>query len=471
MIFTEFRFFVFLFAVFAIHWLLRRDRWRKWWLLAASYYFYGCWDWRFLGLILFSTGWDYFVARGLARCESPERRKLLMTLSLAANLGVLGFFKYFNFFADSFATLAQAVGLPVGRVTLEIVLPVGVSFYTFQSLSYTIDVYRRKMPPEESLLDFATFVAFFPQLVAGPIVRAYDFLPQLKVPRRWDDIAFRWAIVMFSLGFFKKACVSDSFAPYVDAFFANPAGYSTWQSWLAVSLYAAQIYCDFSGYSDMAIASAALLGYRLTDNFAWPYFAANITDFWRRWHISLSTWLRDYLYISLGGNRHGTLKTYRNLMITMLLGGLWHGASWNFVFWGFLHGLALAVHKAFHRDGESSARPGLFAAGIARSLTVVWVLLAWVPFRSPDFATTLTIYKSMLGEPVWNSTIASDGISVLWIYLGGLLLASYGVFLKGLGTWWNRIPWPAFALVCGLWWSLMLAWKPVGAVPFIYFQF
>jgi alginate O-acetyltransferase complex protein AlgI len=471
MIFTEFRFFVFLLLVFAVHWTLRREGLRKLWLLAASYYFYGSWDWRFLGLIVASTVIDYYAAIGLERCRTSGGRRLLMTASLICNLGILGFFKYFNFFTESFAEFAALVGFPVNRVFLDIVLPVGISFYTFQTLSYTIDVYRRHMPVERNFLDFALFVAFFPQLVAGPIVRARDFLPQLNVPREWSMISFRWAVVMFSIGFFKKACVSDNFAPYVDAFFDNPQGYSVADSWLAVCLYAAQIYCDFSGYSDMAVASAALFGYRLTDNFAWPYFAANITDFWRRWHISLSSWLRDYLYISLGGNRRGRLRAYGNLMITMLLGGLWHGASWNFVLWGFLHGLALALHKAFHRERAAVAQGGLLASASARALTLLWVLLAWVPFRSSDFDTTIAVYQSMFGQTAWTAATPAVDLSALWYFLAILLLCSYATWLRGLGTWWNRIPLPAFALLCGAWWSGMLALKPVGVVPFIYFQF
>jgi alginate O-acetyltransferase complex protein AlgI len=284
-------------------------------------------------------------------------------------------------------------------------------------------------------------------------------------------VAFRWAAVMFTIGFFKKACVSDNLAPYVDAYFSNPAGYSAADSWLAVCLYAAQIYCDFSGYTDMAIASAALLGYRLTDNFAWPYFAANITDFWRRWHISLSTWLRDYLYVSLGGNRHGTLRTYRNLMLTMLLGGLWHGASWNFVFWGFLHGVALAVHKAVARGGGASSSESVFAAASARAATLFWVVLAWVPFRSADFATTVQIYQSMFGWQGTPVTTSAASFSMLWFDLALLVLGSYHFYQKGLGTWWERLPLPLFAGGFGLVWSFLLALKPVGVVPFIYFQF
>lgn len=343
MIFTEFRFFVFAAIVLAIYWAIPTDKYRKGWLLLVSYFFYGMWDWRFLSLIFLSTGVDYAVGLAMEAQSDEKKKRWLLILSLAVNLGVLGYFKYWNFFVDSFADAAGSMGLTVDPILLDIILPVGISFYTFQTLSYTLDIYRGSLRATRSLLDFSLFVAFFPQLVAGPIVRARDFLHQLDRKRAWAEVDLRWALTLFLLGFFKKACVADNLAPYVDGFFENPALYGTIDSWLATLMYSAQIYCDFSGYSDMAIAMAGLMGYRLTENFNAPYFASDIADFWRRWHISLSSWLRDYLYISLGGNRGGQLRTYRNLILTMLLGGLWHGASWNFVLWGAIHGVSLAL--------------------------------------------------------------------------------------------------------------------------------
>ena len=266
-------------------------------------------------------------------------------------------------------------------MTLSIVLPVGISFYTFQTLSYSIDIYAGRLQPQKSLLDLATFVAFFPQLVAGPIVRAADFLPQLAIARSFSQVNVRACLILFMVGFFKKACVSDNLAPIVDRYFSAPETYNALSSWIGVLSYTVQIYCDFSGYSDMAIACAGLLGYELCVNFDFPYLASSITDFWRRWHISLSTWLKDYLYIPLGGNRGGQLFTYRNLMLTMVLGGLWHGAAWTFVVWGALHGGALIAHKEWKKLMTSRAaatKPKNSLWPIL--LTFYWVCITWVFF-------------------------------------------------------------------------------------------
>jgi alginate O-acetyltransferase complex protein AlgI len=293
MLFVEPRFLLFFAAVALLYWSLPRNGWRKALLLVASYAFYGAWDWRFLALIGLTTIVDWSIARQLGETGDEHRRKHLVLASLSVNLGVLFAFKYLNFFADSAAALLESLGIPVNWTTLNIVLPVGISFYTFQSLSYTIDVYRREVEPRWSLADFALFVAFFPQLVAGPIVRAADFLPQLDGVRRFAEVPVRACLVLFLIGYFKKACVSDNIAPLIDPVFAKSVAYGSEALVAAVLLYAVQIYCDFSGYSDMAIALAGLLGYRLPLNFAWPYFADGIIDFWRRWHMSLSTWLRD----------------------------------------------------------------------------------------------------------------------------------------------------------------------------------
>ena len=332
MLFTQIEFLLFfIFCLISIY-LTSSNRFRKGILLFASYYFYAYWDWRFLSLIIYSTLIDFIVGKYIARTKNQQVRKRLLFISLVSNLSVLGFFKYFNFFINSLSIPLAEIGLNV--TTLNIILPIGISFYTFQTLSYTIDIYRNKIPPTSSILDFSLFVAFFPQIVAGPIVRAAEFLPQLKVKRviNWDNlfIGFR----LFTFGFFKKVFIADNLAIFVDKVFENPSVFSSITILLGVIAFGIQIYCDFSGYSDMAIGIAKALGYELPLNFNYPYIAKNITDFWRRWHMSLSFWLRDYLYIPLGGNRKGTRRTYINLMLTMLLGGLWHGASWNFVVWG-----------------------------------------------------------------------------------------------------------------------------------------
>jgi alginate O-acetyltransferase complex protein AlgI len=303
MIFTELSFLAFFALVFGVHWWLTSHRARKLWLLAASYFFYGAWDWRFLSLIVGSTALDYVVGLRLEGNDDERSRKRWIALSVVANLGLLGVFKYANFFLDSAIRLASALGFEASPHVLGIVLPVGISFYTFQTMSYSLDVYRRELRAVRDPLDFALFVTFFPQLVAGPIVRAIDFLPQLERVRVWRDVRVRACATLFLVGYVKKACIGDNVAELVDPYFKDPALYDALSAWIAVLFYAVQIYCDFSGYSDMAIATAGLFGYELRLNFDFPYFAASIRDFWRRWHMSLSSWLRDYLYIPLGGSR------------------------------------------------------------------------------------------------------------------------------------------------------------------------
>src|SRR3954451_14946747 len=390
MLFVEFRFFWFFLAVFAVYWSLRENRSRKIWLLLCSYFFYACWNWKFLFLIMASTALDYFVGTMLSRTENPGKRRGWLIMSLCANLGTIAFFKYYNFFVTSAAAMLAWLGLPASLHTLNIIIPVGVSFYTFHSMSYTIDVYRRKLEPVRSIVDLACFIGFFPQMVAGPIVRAFAFLPQLRTSRRFSGIDVRGALVLFLTGFIKKACIADAVAPYVDRYFDAPWNFTTGSAWVAVLFYAIQIYCDFSGYTDMAIATAALLGYELPVNFRFPYFAANISDFWHRWHISLSSWLRDYLYMALGGNRGPAWFVARNIMITMLLGGLWHGGAWTFVIWGGLHGIALLVHRAW------SLR---MTRWLAWALTIYWVCFAWIFFRAVDLPHAVPALRSFLFLP------------------------------------------------------------------------
>src|SRR5687767_13229182 len=396
MLFVEFRFFWFFLAVFAVYWSLRGNDSRKFWLLVCSYFFYACWNWKFLFLIMASTALDYFVGAALARTTDQRARRGWLILSLVANLGTIAFFKYYNFFVTSAAALLEWLGLPASLHTLNIVIPVGVSFYTFHSLSYTIDVYRGKLRPVTNILDLACFIGFFPQMVAGPIVRAFAFLPQLRTPRRFADVDVRGALVLFLGGFIKKACIADAVAPFVDRYFEAPWNFTAGSAWVGVLFYAIQIYCDFSGYTDMAIASAQLLGYELPLNFRFPYFARNISDFWHRWHISLSTWLRDYLYIPLGGNRGPRWFVYRNIMITMLLGGLWHGGAWTFVIWGGLHGLALVVHRQWVQRTEGRALARSVMRWLAWPLTIYWVCVAWIFFRAVDLKHAIPALESFL---------------------------------------------------------------------------
>lgn len=349
-------------------------------VLVASYVFYGVWDWRFLTLLWLSTVVDYTVGRRIEATEDPRRRLLLLRVSLVTNLGILGTFKYLGFFVDSFVDLADRVGFAVSAPTLAIVLPVGISFYTFQTLAYTIDVYRREIPATRDPLAFAVYVAFFPQLVAGPIERAGRLLPQFERRREPPSRDQVWSgIHLIAQGLVKKVAIADAVAPFVNDAFERSADAGMAALTLGVVGFGLQIYADFSAYTDIARGSARLLGIELVRNFEQPYLSTSITDFWRRWHMSLSTWLRDYLYIPLGGNRTG--HTTRNLLLTMLLGGLWHGAAWTFVIWGGLHGLYLVVHR---RMGRGEAHPGLPRVTELPALVVTWlaVHLAWVLFRA-----------------------------------------------------------------------------------------
>ncbi|MEE4274005.1 MAG: MBOAT family O-acyltransferase [Thermoanaerobaculales bacterium] len=466
MIFTEFRFLFFFVVVFVIRWMLRDLRAQKLWLLLCSYVFYAAWDWRFLSLIWISTAVDYLVGLRLGAEAEVSRRKLWVTASVVTNLSILGIFKYYNFFAESLTSLLSLLGLPVSYSVVHIVLPVGISFYTFQTMSYSLDIYRGRLEPTRSLLDLALFVGFFPQLVAGPIVRARAFLPQLDVRARFQDVDFRSSLVLFMSGYFKKACVSDNIAPYVDRFFAAPDEFTALSAWTAVLLYAAQIYCDFSGYSEMAIACARMLGFELGENFNFPYLATSIKDFWRRWHISLSSWLRDYLYISLGGNRGSTLFTYRNLMLTMLLGGLWHGASWNFVIWGGLHGAALIAHRLWEPFGRRL--PTAFSGGFGFVLTMWWVNLAWIFFRAADLGEAMAVTRSYV--LFIDNGPRELGPGVLWLLLVLAVLHVAGA-LSHRSSWWRRAPGWAFAAAYGLLAALALSLVHPAAQPFIYFQF
>jgi alginate O-acetyltransferase complex protein AlgI len=463
MIFSEPRFLYFFALVFVVSFSLRSNRWRKAWLLVCSYAFYANWDWRFLSLLLISTGVDFVVGARLGRVSEPRTRKLLLTASLTANLGILAVFKYMDFFIESAARFSAWLGLPVSVSTLGLVLPMGISFYTFQTLSYTIDVYRNQMRPVRSLLDFALFVSFFPQLVAGPIVRAREFLPQLARAPKLTEIEFRRFLVLFLIGFVKKACIADRVAQVADPVFANPSAFGASSQWLASVLYSTQIYCDFSGYTDMAIAATGLLGYRLTLNFDFPYLARSIRDFWRRWHISLSTWFRDYLYIPMGGSRAGSGRTGLNLVIVFLLCGLWHGASWNFILWGAFHGTFLALERRVPADRLPPAIGWLY--------TLLVVNTAFVIFRAQDLGTAAQLLSGMFG--VTGSTVSSAHAlaSGWWLLLAGLLVIHAIQRHRGLFERIQRVPSWGFAAGYGTAVALALPWVVTRYTPFIYFQF
>jgi D-alanyl-lipoteichoic acid acyltransferase DltB (MBOAT superfamily) len=432
------------------------------------------WDWRFLGLMWLTTAVDYGVGRYLAHHEDERRRKIAFGLSLGLNLTVLGFFKYFDFFVGSATDLLDAFGISANEPTLEILLPVGISFYTFHGISYTFDVYRRDIEPANDLLDFAVFVAFFPQLVAGPIGRAHIQLPQFeheRPPLRWEQARSGLALIL--MGLFKKVAIADALAPFVDDAFTN-AGSASWMTLLGGTYaFALQIYGDFAGYSDVARGSSRLLGIELPVNFEQPYLSRNITEFWRTWHISLSSWLRDYLYIPLGGNRGGRRQTYRNLMLTMVLGGLWHGAAWTFVAWGTLHGLYLCAHRAYldrfpERRREASARFGwgdvLPALG-----TFQLACFAWIFFRAESFGQAFDVIRGIFSLRGGSVDV---GFVALLVLLG---LVSFAIDLAQRNRH-THTPMlslqPVFqGAVYGLFLVAIVVFSGGETVPFIYFQF
>lgn len=373
------------------------QKFRHIYLLITSYIFYGWWDWHFCFLMLLLTTIAYVTARQL----NGKYRKISIIIGVSTPIVILGIFKYLNFFLDSFSV---AFGIEK-LCSLNIILPVGISFYTFQSMSYTLDVYRDKIKAA-NFIDVALYVSFFPQLVAGPIVKAQDFLPQLKEKRRITLKGLEIGLQIFVMGMFKKIVLADRLSVFVDDVFATPAAFSSLTVILAIIAYALQIYFDFSGYSDMAIGSAKCLGYDIQRNFNLPYISKNPTEFWKRWHISLSTWLQEYLYIPLGGNRKGTRRTYINLMLTMLIGGLWHGANWTFVIWGALHGMALCIHKLYLKIFSTKIRIPIVSSIIMNN---VFVCLCWVFFRATSFSVAVEILEKVF---IW-----SDGIQQLYMWL------------------------------------------------------
>jgi D-alanyl-lipoteichoic acid acyltransferase DltB (MBOAT superfamily) len=393
MLFNSIDFVIFLFVVFVLYWFVTNKNFKlqNLLLLFSSYVFYGWWDWRFLSLILISSIVDYTSGIKISEAKTFRIKKTWLLISVFTNLGILGFFKYYNFFSDSFAIAMESLGWEVGSLTLNIILPVGISFYTFQTMSYSIDIYRGTLKPSRNIVAFFTYVAFFPQLVAGPIERASNLLPQIEKIRSFKEKWFNEGIIQIAVGLFRKVVIADNLAVYVDLIYENPEIYNSSTLLLATILYSFQIYYDFSGYSDIAIGTAKLFGFKFQQNFNLPYFSKSITEFWRRWHISLSSWLKDYLYISLGGNRKGIKITYRNLIITMLLGGLWHGSSWNFLVWGGIHGVVLSIEKLIF----SRAKIKNFKVW-GMIYTYIIVILAWVFFRAPNLDQSLYIISKLI---------------------------------------------------------------------------
>jgi alginate O-acetyltransferase complex protein AlgI len=482
MTFNSLPYALFLPVVVCVYWLLPARahlpghpgvRWRQCWLLSVSYVLYGAFDSRFALLLAFTTAVDYSVARWLdgPLADRPDRvRKRALAISVGVNLAVLGFFKYAGFFVDQAGDLFARAGLPTATFGLRILLPYGISFYTFQSIGYAVDVYRRRVPACHNALDFATFVAFFPQLVAGPISRAKDLLPQIqqdRPPPGSDRVTS--GLLLILLGLVKKVVIADPMAPIVAQAFGGMPDPSRSTVLLGVLAFAVQIYGDFSGYTDMARGSARLLGVDLVHNFAQPYLSMSITEFWRRWHISLSTWLRDYLYVPLGGNRGSSGRTYRNLMLTMVLGGLWHGAAWTFVAWGVLHGLYLSIERALGVRGTVS--PGLppLRRLPAVVLTFSLVCLAWVPFRAGSGRQALDMLAA-LGRSGGQVFTANQIVLVAFAACATLALDVVLRLVMQPMRLLDRFPLVAGSLA-GIALVGIIVFSGGAPVPFIYFQF
>jgi len=471
MLFNSFEFiFFFLPVVLIVYFALPSHRLKLIWLLLASYFFYGYWNYKFIPLLLLSTSLDFYLGLKMADTEDPRRRKQLLLLTLVSNLGLLGYFKYAVFFTDNFFVLTSLINSDWRKsFTLDIVLPVGISFYTFQSMSYTIDIYLRQTKPHRDFVAFATYVALYPQLIAGPIVRHSELVFQLENPSRFrfDAKAFALGLVLFTLGLAKKVILADRLAAAVDPALLNLSLLSTAEAWLSILGYTLQIYFDFSGYSDMAIGLGSMLGFSFPKNFDSPYKSKSITEFWQRWHISLSSWLRDYLYIPLGGNRHGKLKTYRNLMLTMLLGGFWHGASWVYVIWGGFHGLCLAAERGLRADRRR------WLPNLPKQILTFWlVMMGWIAFRSLDVNMMLT-WLERLYLPPYDFDIYNIDPKVRDKFFPVLIFGLWLTF-KGRNTGeinWERLihsPRWAFALAALFVLTLLFVSKDS---PFLYFQF
>lgn len=463
MLFNSFTFFAFFLAVYSLY-RLCGFRAQNLLLLTASYFFYGCWDYRFLSLILISTLTDYVIGLKIASSTCAQKRKYWVASSVIINLGILGFFKYFNFFIDSFIPLLETLGIQANLPALSIILPVGISFYTFQTMTYSIDIYRKELTPTRNFIDFALFVAFFPQLVAGPIERAKKLLPQVTSPRLITLKQSHEGLWLIGIGLFKKVVIADNLAFIVDPLFSAQA-LSGPEVTLAAYAFALQIYCDFSGYSDIARGLAKLLGFELMLNFNLPFFANSPADFWRRWHISLSTWLRDYLYIPLGGNKGSRLLTYRNLMLTMMLGGLWHGAAWTFVLWGFYQGALLVIQRIV---APYTSRWSFWHSNTLQVFaTFQWMALGWLIFRAQSIEQLSMMLKALPhGWGMLPQHLSTVGLLALPLLVLQILQARSA----------DRVPlthYPALiqASLAALLLYGLFVYGAIVAQQFIYFQF
>ncbi|CAA6829942.1 MAG: Probable poly(beta-D-mannuronate) O-acetylase (EC [uncultured Aureispira sp.] len=478
MLFNSIDFALFLPIMFAVYWGIAQKglRLQNFLIVIASYFFYGWWDWRFLSLIFFSTVVDYLIGLKLGKESVPFRRKMYLWLSLFVNLGFLGFFKYYNFFLDNFVAAFSFCGLNIQASSLEVILPVGISFYTFQTLSYTIDIYKRNLEPSKDFIAFAAFVSFFPQLVAGPIERATKLLPQFYTPRKFDKNLAVDGLRQILWGFFKKVVIADSCAQTANLIFNNSGDYSGSTLVLGAILFTFQIYGDFSGYSDIAIGTARLFGFKLMRNFAFPYFSRDIAEFWRRWHISLSTWFRDYLYIPLGGSRGGTGMKVRNTFIIFLVSGFWHGANWTYIIWGLLNAiyflpLLLTNNNRNHIEivAKGSFLPSLRDA-FAMLTTFVLTVFAWIFFRADSVGHAFSYIAGICSSSIFSFPQVHP-ITTLIVLFFFLIIEWIGRegnhALEKIGLKWNRPGRLCFYYVLALVVLLFSGQRQ----EFIYFQF
>lgn len=473
MLFNSFEFLIFFPVVFLLY-LILDHKWQNRLLLAASCLFYASWNWKFLFLMFVSISTDYWCSRRIHLEDDPRKRRWYLALSIFVNLAILGFFKYYNFFAANLQDLLQAFHLisPSVDWTLKIILPLGISFYTFEAISYVVDVYHRRIEPKHKYWDYVLFVIYFPHLIAGPIMRAKEFIPQITAPRILRLEQFYEGCHLFFWGLFEKVFIADNLGKIVNPVFAAPGPYEGGQVLLALYAFAFQIFCDFDGYSNMARGLAKCMGFELTINFKLPYFAADPREFWQRWHISLSSWLRDYIYIALGGNRRGEVRAYINLFITMFLGGLWHGASWTFVLWGVYHGAVLGIHRFMRsRSAQSTVKP---AQGPAWRIlkTVLFfhvIVFGWLLFR----ATSLSQVGEMLyavGGIFQANGSAGDWAGFLLIILP-LLAVQWGQFKTNNLMFLFKLPKVLKIAIYSLMTYLILGFGVMRAEEFIYFQF
>tara|TARA_R110002049_G_scaffold280923_1_gene460376 strand:+ start:2749 stop:4200 length:1452 start_codon:yes stop_codon:yes gene_type:complete len=483
MLFNSIDFAIFLPIVFVLYWFVtaKNLRLQNFLIVVASYVFYGWWDWRFLSLIIFSTVVDYSIGVLLSKEETTIKRKMLLWTSIVVNLGFLGFFKYYNFFLDNFISAFSFFGMKINSNSLNIILPVGISFYTFQTLSYTIDVYKKKLEPTRDIITFSAFVSFFPQLVAGPIERATNLLPQFYKKRKFDYSKAVDGMRQILWGLFKKIVIADNCAQYANEIFNNSNEYGGSTLVVGALFFTFQIYCDFSGYSDIAIGTSRLFGFNLMQNFAFPYFSRDIAEFWRRWHISLSTWFRDYLYIPLGGSRGGTWVKIRNTFIIFIVSGFWHGANWTFIVWGALNAvyfLPLLLRKK-NRNNMGDIAHGKFLPSAKEFLSILMTFMltvfAWIFFRAENMKHAFSFISNILSSSFFempNFNGIENAITVIILVLLFVLIEwigkTYQYALSCISLISSRfVRWSVYSVII----FIMAMYMQTEESPFIYFQF